>query len=192
MKYKVGNLVEIKGRYTDFKGIGKVVEVHSDGDLFIELPKEYWGRGHNGHPFTKAIYTKNNYYWFKPFEIIRKVKLSFAKDDLKAGMLVQYRNGDLRLVMDSKKGLYLTSKDCFHHFNYYDDSLLDMEGDTELDIVKVYDLVNDSFMALDDLFKVEYRKLLWEREEPAEEPVEEMTLEEVCKAVGKTIKVVKG
>lgn len=55
-------------------------------------------------------------------------------------------------------------------------------GDREADIVKVYQPISNK-----DYGKYKIMELIWERKEP----VEEMTMEEICKALGKTVKIVK-
>lgn len=74
-KYKVGDRVEFE-EYK-FKGIGKIVEVNVGlgGNLYlIELPKEYWGKGHRGNIFCKDEYEFGNYWYIGDKDIECKVE----------------------------------------------------------------------------------------------------------------------
>ncbi len=106
----------------------------------------------------------------------------FRKDDLVAGRhAVKLADGKLFLVMDG----FLLSSCCSTWLNLkdYDDKLMCRGGGLELDIAEVYNHIPSgglNFIA----FNSDYLKLLWKREE-----VVEMTLAEVCAALGKKIKI---
>ena len=101
------------------------------------------------------------------------MRKEFTKADLKDGMVVEYRNGERRIVLGGV--LYSETKDsklCF-----YDENLLDNcmdENFTGFDIMKVYDVkYHKSFKTL---FDDDNLRLVWEREEVK---VKRMTIEEM-------------
>ena len=144
---------------------------------------------------NEIMYENVDFYKDEDYEIVsfntfmwryRGMK-QFTKDDLKAGMLVESRDGELMLAMPSKEGLFFVASHIQHTLTYYDDNLLDVDGDTDLDIVKVYDIASDVGYTLEDLLVADNRVLLWEREE-----VKELTVDEISKLLGYKVKVVGG
>lgn len=105
----------------------------------------------------------------------------FTKSDLKDFMLVKLRNGQYRLVFVSQDMLF--SKGAYTSIFGYDEIMLNTY-DASYDIMEVYS-APDSFTMYLHVSPVG-RKLLYEREK-----IEEMTLEEVCKALGKQIKIIE-
>jgi hypothetical protein len=84
------------------------------------------------------------------------------KKDLRNGMVVEYRLGDLRMILsNSLLGVegFERNKLCF-----YNDDLKDKDNETLLDIVKVYDLTSD-VLSFSDAFDRENLKIIWERKE---------------------------
>lgn len=108
----------------------------------------------------------------------------FTKADLKDGMVVEYNNGERGIVLKEN----LVSEYGYLKLESYN-SHLEFEGHRPEDwlIKKVYET---HAHRLDTIFETENLTLIWERKEKPK-PVE-MTLEEVCKALGKEIKIVKG
>ena len=97
------------------------------------------------------------------------------KSDLKAGMLVEYRCGERRMFMPY--GLVKESGLVARYSCKYNDDLIDIDGINDLDIMKVYDVFEDSFD-----FECENRELLWERKEkPKLTEVEKTILENIPK-----------
>jgi len=105
-----------------------------------------------------------------------------TKSDLETGMVVENRNGNKALVLlDTQNGDILSGTNLWGSLENYNKNLEDKDGDTDYDIVKIYQPQhNRSYYHLQDL------DIIWEREESTE-----MTMEEVCKALGKQIKIVK-
>lgn len=84
------------------------------------------------------------------------------KKDLRNGMVVEYRDGDLRMVLsNSLLGVegFEKNKLCF-----YNDDFKDKDNDTELDIMKVYDLTSD-VLSFSGAFDRGNLKIIWERKE---------------------------
>lgn len=79
------------------------------------------------------------------------------KSDLKDGMIVELRNGDMCIVMGNK----LLDTSSYTYVDGYEDDLT--EGCLEnLDIVKVYE--DRNMRSLEDRYKKDRLKLIWERE----------------------------
>lgn len=110
--------------------------------------------------------------------------VTFTKADLKDGMVVEIKG-------DRTEKRFMVLGDKVRGYNEYmrleafDDDLTHMSGSELLTIVKVY---NSTASALGSYLNSGYLELLWER--PKEEPVKEMTIEEIEKIVGCKVKVV--
>lgn len=75
----------------------------------------------------------------------------FKKSDLKTGMRVHLRRGDIRIVfLNTIKGDVIVSKDGYHHnLEHYDEDLKEYTRN-ELDVVKVYEVpYNNKLVELD-------------------------------------------
>ena len=102
----------------------------------------------------------------------------FTKADLKDGMVVECANGDRYLVVNSR----LLDRSGWLSLNTYTDDLKYKKW--------TINAVYESYACcLDMIFKDATLTLIWERKKKPE-PVE-MTLAEVCKVLGKEIKIVK-
>lgn len=128
--------------------------------------------------------------------LVNEKEKQFKKSDLKSGDIVELRNGDRYiLIKNARHNQYDTPTDIFMSINkfgsmplsWYSDSLLNSNGDKSYDIMKI----SDSFY-IPNIFRTHPSGTLvvpdwaWEREK-----TEEMTLEEVCKELGRDIKIVK-
>lgn len=120
---------------------------------------------------------------FEPYE----KKNVTSKEDLRTGDIVKYRNGDVGIVF-TEIGSILFRDDSYEELDYFKDDLTAPDF-PHYDIVavrrptKTYDC---RFRAFDK----ELGTLVYEREETVEETAEEMTIEDVCKALGKNVKIV--
>ena len=120
--------------------------------------------------------------------LVDEKEKQFKKSDLKSGDIVELRNGQRYVYIEkyNDRSIYITDSDevivnlkdgeYSRLANYDDDLRYKGRGNCEYDIMKILDM--SEF----------YRKQkgTWEREK-----TEEMTLEEVCKELGKDIKIVK-
>lgn len=115
--------------------------------------------------------------------------IGFTKSDLKTGMVVEYRNGKRRLVINDWEGegtiLYGNTGERFTHLANFNDDLTHPKKDA-LDIVAVY--LHDLSRCYCDVSVTD--DLIWERSAPAPAPVE-MTVADVCDALGFTVKIVR-
>jgi hypothetical protein len=176
------------------------VKTQEEYDELMEILKAQgykWNSGVN--PAVKKYWLK--YYWLEykdetTIKISKHNRLSFSnklcykgkpiitleeykkeinnmkKSDLKVGMLVEYRDGQRRMIMPY--GLVdQTGIKCHTLESYYED-LKHAFDDKVLDIVKVYDVLLEGFD-----FECRHRKLLWERKETVE-----LTLEEIADKFG--------
>lgn len=126
---------------------------------------------------------------FEDFDWSDFMKKEFTKKDLKNGDVVKYRNGRVGIVI-LETGTVILENDDYMGVDDICDDLTD-KGAVYPVNSKGWDIVavrrptlpcECRFCAFDH----EWGKLVYERKE-----VEEMTLEEVCKALGKEIKIVK-
>ena len=110
--------------------------------------------------------------------------------------MVELRNGEIYIfIKDAKRNQYDNPTDIFMGvnsyrcipFSHYNDNLLNSKEGKSYDIMKMSDgfYIPNIFLPYPlDTFKTP--DWIWEREE-----TEEMTLEEVCKELGRDIKIVK-
>lgn len=112
------------------------------------------------------------------------MKKEFTRDDIKVGDMLLTREGKVQLVVNTTCGITVTDLDeVFKKCISVD--LRHVYGAEKHDIVAIrrFDKVSDiSF----DAFEKKLGRLVYERDETVE-----MTLEEVCKALGKNVKIVK-
>lgn len=93
----------------------------------------------------------------------------FTKADLKDGMVVEQRDGDMYLVLAGT----VVRKRGYNRIGGYDDDLK-RGGYTGGDIVKVYRITPESLRRIEDVFIKSNLELIWERKEPKKMTVEEM------------------
>ena len=93
----------------------------------------------------------------------------FTKADLRDGMVVEQRDGDMYLVLAGM----VVRKRGYNRIGDYDDDLK-CAGYTGGDIVKVYRITPESLGCIEDVFIKSNLELIWERKEPKKMTVEEM------------------
>lgn len=153
-----------------------------DGDSYQSNTLWYVSKKHtcyefnNGYRGSVLTYINRNYTILEWSDFTTE----FTKADLKDGMIVEYTNGNRGIVLS---GRIVESGGHLRIADFTDD--LKVTNLPEYTISKVYKSMTPTIA---DLFNATWFTLIWERKE---EP-EEMTLEEVCKALGKEIKIVKG
>ena len=120
--------------------------------------------------------------------LVDEKEKQFTKSDLKNGDIVELRNGERYVYIEKYNDRFIYSTDSdevivnlkdgeYSRLGNYDDDLrYKSRGNCEYDIMKILDM--------SEFYKKQ--KWTWEREK-----TEEMTLEEVCKELGKDIKIVK-
>ena len=130
--------------------------------------------------FNNCAYADVEFYTREGYTILEwsNFTTEFTKADLKDGMVVEFKNGQKRLVLGDK----LIGSNAYTYVSNFKENLV--SDIYNLTINKVY---KPTAQFLRDIFEDNYLTLIWERKE---EPVE-MTLAEVCEALGKEIKIVK-
>lgn len=104
--------------------------------------------------------------------------MKFTKKDLKTGMTVKFKDSPQRIVMlnttDGDRLAIFDNESLTDYFSldYYNDNMEEVGGAIVIgDIISVYN---------------QYSTLLWERKE-----IEELTMEELCKELGREVKIKK-
>lgn len=108
----------------------------------------------------------------------------FTKSNLKTGDVAKQRNGEVLIFVKELEG-FISKADGWCNVDCWDERLSFQNDQRDFDIVAVrrpMHHINVSF----DAFEYECGELVYEREE-----IEEMTLAEVCKLLGKEIKIIK-
>lgn len=110
----------------------------------------------------------------------------FTKADLKTGDVVLRRNGEVEIV-NYELGTLICKEGGYNLLSHFRDDLTHFSM-KEYDIVEVRRPKEKCDCCFDAIGPYDYRRgtLVYERKE-----VEEMTLEQVCKLLGKEIKIVK-
>lgn len=128
----------------------------------------------------------NNYTILEWSNYTNNTPTAFTKSDLKDGDFVLKRNGCVEMVAGGSEVLV-----CADGFNLLKNINEDLTSaiDEEFDIVRVRRPNTPSDYQF-CCFEYEKGELVYDRD--SEPPTEEMTLEEVCEALGKKIKIVEG
>lgn len=106
-------------------------------------------------------------YNYKILEWSDYMQKEFTKEDLKDGMVVQYRNGDKRMVINEA----LIGEDGYTYKYYFQEDLTHRDLKS-LNIVGVYKTQNYSNFG--DMLSDDNLELIWERNEPKKMTIEEM------------------
>lgn len=111
-------------------------------------------------------YDYSEKYKYKILEWSDYMQKKFTKSDLKSGMVVEYRDGGRRLVIDE----CLVGKDSHYELSAYNENLKNEYP--RLTIMKVFKICRRAILGniLDD----DNLELIWERKEPKKMTVEEM------------------
>ena len=169
----------------------------SSGDSYLE--NTYWDCD---NPLSAlGLVGKNRYYQFNEgmystrshfvddYEILYWsdfMKKEFTKDDLRNGDVVLRRNGDVEIFLaEIADGLFMDKNRAFGHLSaVFDDLTGDFVKERDIIAVRRPNTLEDMSF---DAFEKKLGRLVYERKETVE-----MTIEEVCKALGKNVKIVKG
>lgn len=108
--------------------------------------------------------------------------------DLKTGMVVQMANNQKYLVVND----YFINNIGHMPFNRYNENMENISGFRIFDIIKVWELREltnlSSMLESDFISENRFGHLIWDRENG---DCVDMTLEEICKALGKNVRIVK-
>ena len=142
-----------------------------DGDSYLEHT-EY------GRYLSKTCYTGDGgfascvFYESEGYKILEwsdYMNKEFTKADLRDGMVVEQRDGNMYLVLAGM----VVRKRGYDRIGDYDDDLK-CAGYTGGDIVKVYRITPESLRCIEDVFIKNNLELIWERKEPKKMTIEEM------------------
>ena len=137
------------------------------------------------YDFNKGNFGSENYYGKHNYIILEwEDFMDFKKDDLKAGYVVQFRNGDYQIVTDSIHGLLFLNMRSFIEVDQYKNELTFDGFNKEVDVIKVWGFAYDISQSL--FIGTISRKLLWERKEP-----KELTMQEIADKFGVDVKDLK-
>lgn len=119
--------------------------------------------------YIKGEFSPYQYYKSNGYEILEwsdYTNKEFTKADLKDGMVVEYRDGDRRLVINE----CLVGKDSHYELSAYNENLKNKYP--RLTIMKVFKICRRAILGniLDD----DNLELIWERKEPKKMTIEEM------------------
>ncbi len=103
------------------------------------------------------------------------------KSDLRSGMVVRLRNGDLYITIDVEGKLIFTNGSGWNPLYNYREDLTEKNNFEELDVVGIY---RGYCGNLGLMFNVNAEERIWEREE--------VTMKEVCEKFGCQVKIVEG
>lgn len=123
----------------------------------------YYG---NGEYSSRVFAEKYNY---KILEWSDYMDKEFTKADLRDGMVVEQRDGDMYLVLAGM----VVRKRGYNRIGDYDDDLK-CAGYTGGDIVKVYRITPGSLGCIEEVFIKSNLELIWERTETKKMTIEEM------------------
>lgn len=141
--------------------------------------------------YIKGEFSPYQYYKSNGYEILEwsdYMQKEFTKADLRDGMVVEQRNGNMYLVLAGKA---VRKGRCNRIDGYTDD--LKWEGRTGYtggDIVKVYRITPGSLGCIEEVFVKSNLELIWERKEPKKMTVEEMR-EKLEELTGEEIEVMQ-
>ena len=133
---------------------------------------------------TMLAYGSYNYYQCHGYLIVDwetdDNNTKFTKSDLKVGMVVKLRDGRVGIVMKD----FIMFKNNYLGLYSLSDDLTSIGLFNELDIVEVYEF--ESANCFEDIDNTDSLHLIWEREN---EEIIEMTISEICEALGKNIRI---
>jgi hypothetical protein len=183
MKYKVGDKVRIVSKWVPGcrensfgsmnKWLGKVMTIRKiDGMAYKMVEDETEGNG-------------EGWFWYEPAIEVLVSRVSFTKADLKNGDIVLQRSGVVQIYIESLN-VFVVKDGGWNDVDKFNDDLTHQYGD-RADIVAVRRPLEKSDCVF-GAFDRNYGELVYDRER---DTVVEMTMEEICAALGKTIKIVK-
>ena len=160
------------------------------GDSYVEFTEWNEYEEKTCYDFNDGYYAPISYYIINNYKILEwgdfmSDNNKFTKADLKSGDVVLRRDGSVEIVCIETGTLI--RKDEFNILDELTDDLTDIFKDDDSDDVIAVRRPKQPYECQFCAFDEGFGELVYER---GDEP-EEMTLEEICKALGKEIKIVK-
>lgn len=161
-----------------------------DGTKYTEMTHWNFDKDKTCYDFNLGVYNSIEYFYNKKYQILEWGDFmtnnnKFTKADLKSGDVVLRRDGSVEIVCIETGTLI--RKDEFNILDELTDDLTDIFKDDDSDDVIAVRRPKQPYECQFCAFDEGFGELVYER---GDEP-EEMTLEEICKALGKEIKIVK-
>lgn len=157
------------------------------GKSYIGLTNYRENKEKTAYNFNNDSYADTSWYENMGYTILEFSDFDWSKEftkaDLKTGDVVLRRGGDTEIV--NRELEMLIRKEGYNDLDVIRDDLTSAYLTPQLDIVAVRRPI-DKADCVFDAFKYKRGTLVYERKE-----VEEMTLEQVCKLLGKEIKIIK-
>lgn len=119
-----------------------------------------------------GVFSPYRYYISEGYEILEwgdYMQKEFTKADLKDGMVVEQRDGNMYLVL---AGTAVRKEGQNNISGFTDD--LKWEGYAGGDIIKIYRIIPESLGSIEEALIKNNLELIWERKEPKKMTVEEM------------------
>lgn len=157
------------------------------GGTYVERTNWHFYGKHTVYCFNDGSYCDTDYAKRNHYTILKWSDFmngTFTKADLKTGDVFQQKNGLIGIV-NADLGMAITQGGWIDLSNYNDDLTSSLSTDRGFEIIAVR-RPKDKGDCQFDAFKYSWGTLIYEREE-----VEEMTLAEVCKLLGKNIKIIQ-
>ena len=158
------------------------------GDYYLENNCFDKYKSETGYNFNNGTYANVDYYKYRNYIVLEWSDFMdhvFTKDDLKTGDVVLRRDGSVGIfIKDPNLIIFKSRLNTYLDPCYYDYHLLSKTY-SHYDIMKVIRPMAVSDICY-DAFEKKLGKLVYERDETVE-----MTIEEVCKTLGKNVKIVK-
>lgn len=175
MKFKVGQKVRVKKDLVIGRQYGEycfnIHMVNLRGKILVV-----------SSVFDNGYHVEEPSYFIFSDEMLEPAE--FTKADLETGMVVEYRDGRLRVVFGNR----LLGKQEYCLLNEFEETLLEKGTNRNMDIMKVYRPRVEQLYDIEDFFEFARLELIWERQEDPE--AEEMTLAEIEKELGRKIKII--
>lgn len=195
------NIEDYKGKYVmhckteeeakDFcRYLDSIGRKWCDGTKYTEMIHWNFDKDKTCYDFNLGVYNSIEYFYNKKYQILEWGDFmtnnnKFTKADLKSGDVVLRRDGSVEIVCIETGTLI--RKDEFNILDELTDDLTDIFKDDDSDDVIAVRRPKQPYECQFCAFDEGFGELVYER---GDEP-EEMTLEEICKALGKEIKIVK-
>lgn len=158
-----------------------------DGNSYANYTSHFVYEGNTAYAFNKGEYCSVRFYRSNGYTILNFSDFDWSKEftkaDLKTGDVVLRRNGNIEIFIRDME-IFITGRE-WNSIHTLTNDLRDIDSENEWDIMKVRRPKKNSDCCL-NAFKYDFGTLIYERKE-----VEEMTLAEVCKLLGKEIKIIK-
>lgn len=159
-----------------------------DGTKYTEMTHWNFDKDKTCYDFNLGVYDSIEYFYNKKYQILEWgdfMDNKFTKADLKSGDVVLRRDGSVEIVCLETGALI--RRDGFNVLDELTDDLISTFNDDDSDDIIAVRRPKQSYHCQFCAFDEGLGELVYER---GDEP-EEMTLEEICKALGKEIKIIK-